>query len=229
MKQAAARILRFFLPAYRFTIGRVVRKLFFLDLISETGNFKDVTWFGQPLWQNPLDLWTTQQVITQVKPELLIEAGTHLGGSAHFYATLMDLLGRGRVITIDLFYEPEITHERVTFISGSSTDDAVIQRVRTEVQKTQGPVMVILDSDHKRDHVAAELAAYAGFVTPGSYLLVQDSIIDELVPYLRADHPGPLFAIRDFLKEHPEFVCDDSLSEQFLVSNHPHGWLRRRE
>jgi len=228
MKQAAARILRFLLPAYRFTIGRVVRKLFFLDLISETRNFKEVSWLGREVWQNPLDLWTTQQVITQVKPDLLIEAGTHMGGSAHFYATLMDLLDHGRVITIDLFYEPEITHDRVTFISGSSTDDAVVQRVRAEVEKTEGPVMVILDSDHKRDHVAAELAAYAQFVTPGSYILVQDSIIDELVPYLRADHPGPLFAIRDFLKEHPEFVTDESLSKRFLISHHPHGWLRRR-
>ena len=87
--------------------------------------------------------------------------------------------------------------------------------------------MVILDSDHRQTHVAAELEAYASLVTPSSYILVQDGIMDELLPALRKDTPGPVPAIRAFLKTHPEFVEDNELSERFLITSHPHGWLRR--
>ena len=212
---------------YRLTIGRVVRKLFMLDLVSQTDNFRHVKWLGRPLWQNTTDLWTIQEVIAEVRPGLLIETGTYEGGSARFYASLMDLLDHGRVMTIDLRRTPEIDHPRVTFVSGSSTDPFVVARVRAEVARTDGPVMVILDSDHRQAHVAAELDAYASLVTPGSYILVQDGIMDELLPALRKDTPGPVPAIRAFLEAHHEFVEDTQLSGRFLITSHPHGWLRR--
>ncbi len=228
MRQVLKRLLLKLLPVYRVTVGRLVKNLFMLDLFTKTDNFRHVKWLGQPLWQNTLDLWTIQEVISEVRPTLLIETGTYEGGSARFYASLMDLMDHGRVITIDSRREPEIDHPRVAFIAGSSTDAAVVERVRVEVAKTEGPVMVILDSDHRQAHVAAELEAYAPLVTPGSYILVQDGIMDELLPALRKDTPGLVPAIRGFLKGHPEFVEDKELSERFLITSHPHGWLRRR-
>jgi len=222
------RLLSAFLPVYRLTIGRVVKKLFMLDLVTQTENFRHVKWLGQPLWQNTTDLWTIQEVIVDIRPALLIETGTYEGGSARFYASLMDLMDHGRVLTIDLSRRPEIDHPRVTFIPGSSTDGSVVARVHAEGAGTDGPVMVILDSDHRQAHVAAELEAYASLVTPGSYILVQDGIMDELLPALRKDTPGPVPAIRGFLESHPEFVEDKELSDRFLITSHPHGWLRRR-
>jgi cephalosporin hydroxylase len=227
-QQVVKRLLGGLLPVYRFTIGRVVNKLFMLDLVTQTENFRHVSWLGEPLWQNTIDLWTIQEVISRVRPALLIETGTYGGGSAKFFASLMDLMDHGRIVTIDVHYEPDIPHPRVQFIAGSSTDPAVVDQVRTAVESAEGPVMVILDSDHREAHVAAELQAYAEFVTPGSYILVQDGIMDELLPSLRKDTPGPLPAIRGFLKSHPEFVEDTELSERFLITSHPHGWLRRR-
>jgi cephalosporin hydroxylase len=227
-QQVVKRLLRVLLPMYRLTLGRVVKKLFMLDLVTQTDNFRHVKWLGVPLWQNTTDLWTIQEVIAEIRPALLVETGTYEGGSARFYASLMDLMDHGRVLTIDLRRKPEIDHPRVTFIPGSSTDDSVVARVHAEVARTGGPVMVILDSDHREAHVAAELEAYAPLVTAGSYILVQDGIMDELLPALRKDTPGPVPAIRGFLEGHPEFVEDRTLSERFLITSHPHGWLRRR-
>jgi len=100
--------------------------------------------------------------------------------------------------------------------------------VRTAVKRVRGPVFVILDSDHSQAHVARELEAYAPLVTPGSYLLVQDGVIDTL-PVFAHGRPGPLPAIHAFLRTHPEFEVDRAKSERFLVTHHPSGWLRRRE
>lgn len=226
-RHVLVRLLTVLLPVYRLTIGRVVKTLFMLDLVTQTENFRHVKWLGQPLWQNTTDLWTIQEVISEIRPALLIETGTYEGGSARFYASLMDLMDHGHVITIDLRRKPQIDHPRVTFIAGSSTDAFVVGRVRAEAAKTEGPVMVILDSDHRQSHVAAELEAYAPLVTPGSYILVQDGIMDELLPALRKDTPGPVPAIRGFLKDHPQFVEEKKLSERFIITSHPHGWLRR--
>jgi len=114
------RLLSAFLPVYRLTIGRMVKKLFMLDLVTQTDNFRHVKWLGQPLWQNTTDLWTIQEVIADIRPALLIETGTYEGGSARFYASLMDLMDHGRVLTIDLSRRPEIDHPRVTLILSSS-------------------------------------------------------------------------------------------------------------
>jgi cephalosporin hydroxylase len=227
MARVFLRLLSALYPAYRRLLRRPVSQLFFMDLVGKTNNFGDVTWLGYPVWQNVLDLWTIQETIAAIKPELLIECGTNRGGSALFFANLFDLLGAGRVLTIDIEKLHDRTHPRVTFLLGSSVDLEVVAKVRAAVQETRGPVLVILDSDHRAGHVAQELEAYAPFVTPGSYLLVQDGVIDVL-PVFRPGRPGPLPAIRAFLRQHPEFEVDHARSERFLITHHPHGWLRRR-
>ena len=212
---------------YRRIIAPTVHRLFFRDLIEHTGNFAEMTWLGQPIWQNVLDLWTIQQTIAEIRPELLIECGTNRGGSAFFYAQLFDLLEKGHVITVDVERMHSITHPRITFLLGSSVSSSILTEIRSVVAQTSGPIMVILDSDHSEDHVSKELESYANFVTKGSYLLVQDGIID-LLPMLRSARPGPLPAIRSFLNRHNEFEVDHERNGRFLITHHPMGWLRRK-
>jgi cephalosporin hydroxylase len=206
---------------------RPVARLFLNDLIAKTGNFGDTRWLGTPVWQNILDLWTIQETIAEVRPALLIETGTNRGGSALFYAHLMDLVGTGNVVSIDIERIHRLEHPRVRFIEGSSIDPRVVDLVRQEVSEADGAVMVILDADHAKEHVARELEIYSSFVTPGSFLLSQDGVIDRL--WIFADsRPGPLQANRAFLARHPEFEHDRDRNERFLITHHPCGWMRRR-
>jgi cephalosporin hydroxylase len=202
-------------------------RAFHQDLIVKTGNFANTTWVGQPIWQNVLDLWVIQETISEIKPALLIETGTNRGGSALFYAHVMDLLGTGRVLTVDIERLHELDHPRVEFLHGSSTDPAIVEKVRAAAEQADGPVMVILDGNHDRDHVAEELELYAPLVTPGSLLLSQDGVIDRLAIFADS-RPGPLPANEDFLERHTEFEHDAERNDRFLLTHHPVGWLRRR-
>src|SRR4051794_34109789 len=131
-----------------------VARMYHHDLIYKTGNFRTLSWLGVPIWQNVLDLWTIQEAISSVRPALLIETGTDRGGSALFYANLMDLLGEGQVVTIDIVQIHDVDHPRISFVHGSSTDPEIVDQVRGRVEEVDGPVMVILDGNHDRDHVA---------------------------------------------------------------------------
>lgn len=209
------------------TLSRPVARLYHYDLIYKTGNFRSLEWLGTPIWQNPLDVWTIQQTIADVKPALLIETGTDHGGSALFYAHLMDLIGKGKIISIDVIDKHEVEHPRVEFITDDSTSPQVIERLAAEAADADGPTMVILDSDHSRAHVSEELEAYSQLVSPGSYLLSQDGVIDQFWIF-RASRPGPLSANEDFLRRHPEFEYDEERNRRFRLTQHPLGWLRRR-
>jgi cephalosporin hydroxylase len=212
--------------AYRTFVMPTVCRLFLRELILTTQDFADVKWLGRPIRQNVLDLWTIQETLVELKPSLLIECGTQRGGSALFYATLFDLMGAGHIISMDVQKLHDHTHPRVTFLIGSSVSPDIIEYVRAAVARTEGPVMVILDSDHSKGHVAKELEAYHRFVTPGSFLLVQDGVVD-LLRLLKDYRPGPLPATLDFARRHPEFQIDQKKSNRFLVTHHPQGWLRR--
>lgn len=199
---------------------------FFSRLIRKTDNFGHQTWLGKPIWQNVFDLWTIQETLAEIRPALLIESGTNRGGSSYFFGDLFDLMGHGRVITIDIEKLHDLSHPRVTYLIGSSVDSAIVDRVTRAVAETSGPVMVILDSDHSEAHVRRELDLYHHFVTPGSFLLVQDGVIDVL-PMLIGGRPGPLPAIESFLGVHPEFEVDTERCSRYLITHHPKGWLRR--
>jgi cephalosporin hydroxylase len=212
---------------YDRVLRRTVHALFFRDLVLMTDNFGAVSWLGNPIWQNVLDLWTIQETIAEVRPALLIECGTNRGGSSVFFANLFDLMGQGEVVTVDVKRLHNLSHPRITYLIGSSTSSEIVDVVRKRAAGSRGPVMVILDSDHARDHVRRELEYYAPMVTPGSYILVQDGVIDTLSVFHR-DRPGPLPAIEDFLKSSKEFELDAERSQRFLITHHPKGWLRRR-
>jgi cephalosporin hydroxylase len=206
---------------------QTLHTVFFLDLIARTENFGRLKWMGEHIWQNVLDLWTIQETIQEVKPSLLIECGTNRGGSALFYAHLFDLLGQGQVVTVDLEALHAIRHPRVQFLIGSSVSEPIIQEINRVAAGMRGPIMVILDSHHSESHVRQEMETYAPLVTPGSFIMVQDGVIDVL-PIFQHDRPGPLPAIHGFLQHHPEFEVDHARCQRFLLTHHPMGWLRRR-
>lgn len=207
---------------------RATPEAFHLALIDHTDNFATVRWLGVPIWQPVLDLWTLQETIAEVRPALLVECGTYKGGSSMFFAHLFDLMHRGRVITVDIEKQHDLSHPRVTYLIGDCAAPEIVEQVRAEAAKEEGPIFVVLDSDHRADHVAREMAAYAPLVTPGSYLHIQDGIMDQMPRVRREFGPGPLAAIEAFLPEHPEFEVDTARTGRFLVTHHPKGWLRRK-
>lgn len=125
-----------------------------------------------------------------------------------FYAHLFDVLGNGRVLTVDLEKLHNLQHERIEFLIGTSVSDEIASRVKSTVGATTGPIMVILDSDHSRDHVRKELELYSPFVTLDSFVLVQDGSTDSIPVLGNAHPPGPLYALRDFLETHHKFEID---------------------
>jgi len=182
------------------------------------------TWMGVPVLKTPADLWVYQEIIWEIRPKLVVEAGTYKGGSALFLASLLDLLGNGEVLTIDIASMPDRPqHDRVSYLEGSSVAPEVVERVRSVARD---PVLVILDSDHGRDHILAELHAYGNLVTPGSYLIVEDTNLNGN-PVLPGWGPGPAEAVAEFLAERDDYVADSS-REKFMLTQNPNGYLRRR-
>ena len=208
-------------------VKSMVSQVFFRDLVKSTKNFGHITWAGNPIWQNIFDLWTIQEMIFQMRPSLILETGTNRGGSSFFYAQLFDLIGEGKVITVDVEKLHDLKHPRVTCLLGSSTGQEVFGEMQKAARAARGPVMVILDSDHSAKHFRDELELYSHLVTPGSLMLVQDGVIDTLGRF-RKGRPGPLKALHDFLTTHPEFEIDRDLCTRFPITHHPDGWLRRK-
>lgn len=173
----------------------------------------------------PLDLWIYQEIIFELRPDLIIETGTCYGGSTLFLAHMCEMIGNGKVISVDLkALATRPWHDRIGYIAGSSIDQAVIKFISKKATSAR-TILVILDSDHNRDYVLKEMECYAPLVTKGSYLIVEDSDVNghPICP----DHgPGPAEAITDFLKTHPEFEVDLS-REKFMMTQNPGGYLRK--
>jgi cephalosporin hydroxylase len=202
------------------------------------------TWLGRPVIQLPEDLLRVQEVIASVRPDVIVEAGVAHGGSLVFYATLCKALERGRVVGVDVEIRPHNRraieeHELSSYIElieGSSVDPETVARVRGLVAPGES-AMVMLDSSHRRDHVLAELRAYADLVSPGSWFVVMDAIAGRLPGAPRTepdwswDHPGSaieLFLAEDdrFVAEEPEFAFNEGLVGE-RVTYWPGGFLRR--
>ena len=204
---------------------RIVKNFHKLYYKSSQRTWMNTFWFGVPCWKCPLDLWIYQEVIFEVKPNIIIECGTAYGGGSLFLASLCDLMHDGKVITIDIEDKPDIPqHERITYLSGSSVSDKIIRQVKQLVAGTD-KVIVILDSDHSKEHVLQELKIYSKLVTPGSYIIVEDSNAGGH-PVKSSFGPGPFEAIEEFLKETNDFIVDKSKEKYFLTFN-PSGYLRK--
>jgi cephalosporin hydroxylase len=184
-------------------------------------------WLGYRVLKCPLDLWSYQEILYSLRPELIVETGTYQGGSALFLASICDLLGGGEVLTIDVDRRDDRPrHPRITYLTGSSTSNRILRQVRQRAKDTSR-VLVILDSGHAKKHVLAELHAYAPLVTPGSYVIVEDTNLNGHP--VESDHgPGPAEAVAEFLEGNDAFVRDES-RERFMLTFNPGGYLEKRE
>ncbi|MHC4748848.1 MAG: CmcI family methyltransferase [Planctomycetota bacterium] len=182
-------------------------------------------WFGVPIGKCPPDLWTYQEIIFETKPDVIIECGTGTGGSALYLAQHCDLMHNGRIITIDIKELPNRPdHERIMYITGSSTAEQTLQRIREMITSTD-KVLVILDSDHSKHHVLQELNSYSELVTSDSYIIVEDTIIGghPVKPHRK---PGPMEAVKEFIKTNENFIIDKS-REKFYLTFNRNGYLKK--
>jgi len=203
------------------------------------------TWLDRPIIQIPEDIMRIQEVIFQVRPDIIIETGIAHGGSLIFYASLCKLMGKGRVIGIDIEIRPHNrkaieSHEMfplIKLIEGNSTYPETVRSVKSLI-KHKEKVLVILDSCHSKHHVISELRAYHGLVTAGSYLIVTDGITKDLydVPLGKKEWiwDNPQGAVSEFIKDHPEFEVEQPkwlFNESKLnksVTYWPRAWLKRK-
>jgi cephalosporin hydroxylase len=191
---------------------------------SPKRTWQNTRFLGVPVWKSPLDLWLYQEMIHELRPDVLIEAGTKYGGSAYYFARLFDLLAHGQVITIDVTAQPGLPeHPRITYLSGSSTDAALADRVMGMVG--DGRPLIVLDSAHQRDHVLAELRLWGPRVPLGSYIVVEDTHADGHPVTTRIGR-GPWDAVERFLAESDAFEIDESMHKFFMTFN-PRGYLKR--
>jgi cephalosporin hydroxylase len=187
-------------------------------------------WLGVPVIKCPFDLWVYQEILFELRPDVVVECGTSKGGSAYFLSSMCELLGHGHVITIDLYPKPNRPqHERLTYLSGSSTDPKIVSEVTRRIRDADksASVLVLLDSDHSREHVLDELRLYSPLVTPGSYVIVEDTNLNGH-PVWPDFGPGPMEAVDTFLSENDDFVIDSS-REKFYLTWNPKGYLKRVE
>jgi len=192
---------------------------------NEHSTYNNTHWLGVETQQCPLDMWVYQEMLAEIKPDVMVEAGTYMGGSAFYYASIFDLMKHGRVITIDIEDQPnKPKHDRITYLLGSSTSDEILAQVKKLIQPGE-KVMVILDSDHHKPHVLNEIKRYSAIVSPGSYLIVQDTHFNGH-PILPKFGPGPMEAVEEFLQSNNDFQPDRS-REKFGMTFNPSGFLKR--
>jgi cephalosporin hydroxylase len=188
--------------------------------------FNKVTWMGSTARKMVLDAWVYQQIIHEAKPDFVIEIGNAEGGSTKFLANMLDLLGHGKVIAVDIDHSLfEVEHPRIHKVTGNSLAPETLARVAQIAAGGRG--LVIHDGDHSREHVLSDLRAYAQFVAVGSYFIVEDTVID----LFRAGDglgtvDGPLGAVEQFVCEDARFQIDSS-REYFLITFNPRGYLKR--
>jgi len=196
-------------------------------------------WLGMPIIQVPADIVATQEIIWETRPTLIVETGVARGGSLIFYSSILQLLGEGEVLGIDIdvrqhnreAIESHPLGHRVRLIQGSSVEPHVVEQVARRAASA-ARVLVVLDSNHTHDHVLAEMRAYADLVTAGSYLIVADTIVDKIPGHLHRNRPwgpanNPATAVRAFLRERDDFVADLEVNGKLLLTSSPGGYLKR--
>ena len=212
-------------------------------------------WMGRPIIQYPQDMVAIQEIIWKVRPTLIIETGVAHGGSLILSASMLALLdyceavesgapvdpsySKRKVVGIDIeirdhnrvAIECHPLGSKIEMIEGSSTDHVVVNQV-VKIVKDHSSVLVLLDSNHTHEHVLAELDAYANLVSVGSYCVVFDTFVEDMPTGYFADRPwdkgnSPRTAVVEFLKDHSEFVVDESIQNKLLITVAPGGYLKR--
>lgn len=211
------------------------------DFARDTAKYKytyNFSWMGRPIIQFPQDIIAMQEIIWKVRPQLIIETGIAHGGSIIFYASMLELIGgNGMMLGIDIDIRPSNRAEiekhpmskRIKMIEGSSIDKVVVEQVY-KFAKDKAPVLLVLDSMHTHDHVLAELKAYSGLVTRNSYLVVFDTLVEDMPVDMFKDRPwgkgnNPKTAVWEFLKMNDRFEVDNDLESKLLITTAPDGYL----
>jgi len=187
-------------------------------------------WMGIQALKCPLDLWIYQEILSETKPDLIIETGTHKGGSSLFLASICDILDKGKVISIDISSNEKLPiHKRIRYVTGNSVSMDIFDQVNnliSEYSASSNPsIMCILDSDHTKTHVLNEMKLYGELVSMNNYLIVEDTNING-----NPIHPkwgsGPMEAVDEFLTSNKNFVIDKKREKYFMTFN-PNGYLKK--
>lgn len=197
------------------------------------------TWLGRPIIQLPQDMFAMQELIWNIKPDIVIETGIAHGGSLIFYASILELIGEnGKVLGVDIdirehnrtAIEQHPMFKRIEMIEGSSTDEKLVSKVFNFAKDYQ-KIIVVLDSNHTHDHVLRELELYSPLVQKGNYLVVFDTLIEDIPDNAFTDKPwgkgnNPKTAVYEFLKANRRFEIDDDINAKLLLSVAPDGYLK---
>ena len=217
----------------------------FMEASTEPKYSYNFSWLGRPIIQYPQDIVAMQEIVWALQPDLVLEMGIAHGGSLILYASLLELNSAcggprdARVLGVDIdirshnrtAIEAHPLARRIEMIQGSSIDPNIVGQVRERASKAQ-VILVCLDSNHTHEHALAELEAYAPLVSPGSYCVVFDTIIEDLPEGFYPDRPwdkgnNPKTAVHEFLETHPEFSIDREVDDKLLISVAPEGYLKR--
>jgi cephalosporin hydroxylase len=210
-----------------------------LQLAAKHRYSYNFTWLGRPIIQHPTDVMALQEIIWSVKPDLIIETGVAHGGSLIFSSSMLELLGGNReVLGIDIEIREHNRNEllrhpmskRIKLLEGSSTSDSILEEIRDYVQGKER-VLVILDSNHSHDHVLRELELYSPFVRAGSYLIVLDTVIEDMPEGSFPERPwgkgnNPKTAVHQFLRHCDRFEIDHTVEAKLLITVGPDGYLK---
>jgi cephalosporin hydroxylase len=212
-----------------------------LDWVGTTARHKytyNFSWMGRPIIQFPQDMVAMQEIIWALRPDVIVETGIAHGGSLVFYASMLQLIGHGDVLGVDIdirqhnreAIESHPMSHRIQMIQGSSIDPAIVEQVRERIAGKK--VLVVLDSNHTHEHVLEELRLYAPLVSVGSYCVVMDTVVEDMPEDAFPDRPwgkgdNPKTAVWAYLKENQDFEIDTAIHSKLLITVAPDGYLRR--
>ena len=213
-----------------------------LDWMIAADEYKytyNYSWLGRPIIKYPNDIIAMQEIIWNVKPDLIIETGIAHGGSIIFSASMMELMGRGQVISIDIDIrkhnrekiERHPMFKRIIMFEGSSIDIDIVDKVKKYVRKSS-TVMIFLDSLHTHDHVLEELHSYSPFVSVGSYIVLPDTFVEYFPKGYFKGKPvdvgnNPMTAIKSFMNENDDFIVDKEINDKLCITEGFDGYLKR--
>ncbi|WP_419736696.1 cephalosporin hydroxylase family protein [Pseudomonas sp. COR18] len=212
-----------------------------LNWVGVTARHKytyNFSWMGRPIIQFPQDMVAMQEIIWDLRPDIIVETGIAHGGSLVFYASMLELIGHGEVLGVDIdirqhnreAIEAHPMARRISMIQGSSIDPAIVDQVRERVAGKK--VLVVLDSNHTHEHVLEELRLYAPLVSVGSYCVVMDTVVEDMPEDAFPDRPwgkgdNPKTAVWKYLEENRDFEIDARIHSKLLITVAPDGYLRR--
>ena len=208
-----------------------------LEAVTPHKYSHNFTWMGRPIIQVPQDVMAMQEIVWKIRPDLIVETGVAHGGSLIFYASMLELIGEGEVVGIDIEIRPHNREEiekhsmakRIVLVQGSSVEKTTVDAVHA-LARNKKRVLVVLDSNHTHAHTLAELNAYSGLVKKGGYLVVFDTAIEDLPDELFGDRPwkkgdNPKTAVWEFLRRSDRFRIDKDIEAKLQITVAPDGYL----